>query len=169
MANKCARWRAQANLFHACMRAILAPIESCGATGVAMMSADGTWCRCHPIFAIFIGDYPEQTLVTCTYSGRCPKCTVPADELGEYKSYAPHDLNQSLDTYQLADEDIRRFNALCRQFGLKPVHQPFWEHLLLANVYVSITPDVLHQILQGVLKHLIMWLASAFGRDQINA
>jgi len=79
IASKASRCRAQANLFHTCMRILLAPINSVGETGVEMMSGDGIWHRCHPIFAVFIGDYPEQTLVTCTCNGRCPKCHVPYD------------------------------------------------------------------------------------------
>lgn len=83
--NKAARRHAQANLFHTCMQLLLAPINSIGETGVALMSGNGIWHRCHPIFAMFIGDYSEQTLVTCTHNGRCPKCCVPHDQLGEYE------------------------------------------------------------------------------------
>lgn len=57
MANKAARRRAVANLFHACMRDVLRPIIEPGASGVAMKSGDGVWRRCHPIFANFVGDY----------------------------------------------------------------------------------------------------------------
>ncbi|KAH9008029.1 hypothetical protein EDB84DRAFT_1591272 [Lactarius hengduanensis] len=71
--------RAFANIFHSCMQTILAPITRAGETGIVMMSGDGTWRRCHPVFAIFIGDYPEQILVMCTYSGQCPKCAAPHD------------------------------------------------------------------------------------------
>ncbi|KAH9069673.1 hypothetical protein EDB83DRAFT_2314068 [Lactarius deliciosus] len=63
LTNKAARRRALANLFHACVQIILAPIAGYGETGVAMKSGDGTWHRCHPIFALFVGDYPEQILV----------------------------------------------------------------------------------------------------------
>lgn len=170
ISNKAARRRALANIFHACMRSILAPIVSYGETGVRMMSGDGAWRRCHPIFAIFVGDYPEQTLVTCTYNGRCPKCSVPLDQLGDYASFPPHDLNNAIDTFQLAHGDTHLFHAACREAGIKPIYMPFWESLPLANVYVSITPDILHQLLQGVMKHLISWLTSAgaFGRSQID-
>jgi hypothetical protein len=57
---KAARRRALANLFHSCMHSVLGPISSYGESGLPMMSGDGIWCRCHPIFAIFVGDYPEQ-------------------------------------------------------------------------------------------------------------
>jgi hypothetical protein len=69
ISNKSARRRTLANLFHACMGHLLDSIVPHGETGLPMMSGDGVWRRCHPIFAVFIGDYPEQTLATCTYNG----------------------------------------------------------------------------------------------------
>ena len=104
--NKAARRRALANLFHSCMQNIIGPIASHGETGIPMMSGDGIWQRCHPIFANFVGDYPEQGLVTCTYYGECPKCTVPCNELGEYCHFPGRDYEQALETYALADGDI---------------------------------------------------------------
>ncbi|KAI9429265.1 hypothetical protein H4582DRAFT_1827220 [Lactarius indigo] len=169
--NKAARRRALANLFHACMDKVLSPIHSYGEDGIVMMSGDGTWRRCHPIFAAFVGDYPEQTLVTCTYNGRCPKCTVPRGRLGEFLRFPARDLTNAFDTFLLADENTSGFHAACREAGLKPIYHPFWQHLPLANIYISITPDVLHQLLQGVLKHLVSWLTSSviFGAREIDA
>ena len=43
LANKAARHRSQANLFHTCMRLLLAPINSIGETGIEMMGGDGIW------------------------------------------------------------------------------------------------------------------------------
>lgn len=164
-----ARRRGLANLFHACMHHVLGSISSCGETGVELMSGDGVWRRCHPILAIFIGDYPEQVLVTCTYSGNCPKCHVHHNQLGEYKLSPPHIQDTALDTYCLADGDVSTFHQACHKAGLKPVHHPFWEPLPLTDIFISITPDILHQMLQGVMKHLIGWLVSIFGPREINA
>jgi hypothetical protein len=41
--------------------------------------------------------------------------------------------------------------------------------LPFTNVFISITPDILHQLLQGVLKNLIIWLILAFGPTEIDA
>ena len=68
MTNKTGWHHTLANIFHFCMHTILAPIAVPGETGVAMMSGNGVWCQCHPIFAVFVGDFPEQSLVTCTYA-----------------------------------------------------------------------------------------------------
>ena len=153
------------------MRTILAPMALYGEAGIAMASGDGIWRWCHPIFTIFIGDYPEQTLVTCTFNGWCPKCTVPAGQLGEHHCYPPRDLNKALDAYGLADGNVRRFHAACKGMDIKAVYKPFWEPLPLVNVYISITPDILHQLLQGIMKHLIKWISStgAFGPAEVNA
>ena len=170
-ANKTGRRRTLANVFHACMELVLRPIEKCGEQGLAMMSGDGIWRRCHPIFASFIGDYPEQALVTCTYNGRCPKCLVPSDQLGEFQRFPNHDLTQAINVFQLANGDTHVFHAACHKAGLKPVYHPFWQKLPLANIFLSITPDVLHQLLQGVMKHLVSWLThpAVFGSAEINA
>lgn len=158
--NKAARRRALGNLFHACMEKVLALITSCGEQGVAMMSADGVWRRCHPILAAFIGDYPEQALVTCTYNGRCPKCQVPHDRLGEYREFLSRVQSDALNTYCLANGVVSVFHRVCREVGLKPILRPFWVSHQFTDIFRSITPDILHQMLQGVMKHIIKWLSS---------
>jgi Plavaka transposase len=171
MTNKAARRRALANMFHSCMEKVLNPIRSCGETGLVIMCGDGTWRRCHPIFATFVGDYPEQTLVSCTYSGRCPKCSVPHDQLGEYNFFPRRSYAVAIDTYFLADEDVQGFHPACRAAGLKPVYHPFWQFLPLTDIFLAITPDILHQLLQGVIKHLVAWLThpDLFGVTNVNA
>ncbi|KAH8978805.1 hypothetical protein EDB86DRAFT_3067224 [Lactarius hatsudake] len=171
ISNKSAQRRALANLFHFCMRFLLAPIASHGETGVAMMSGDGIWCWCHPIFAMFVGDYPEQVLATCTFNGRCPKCAVHRNNLSDYSRSPARDYGKALEAFLLADGDVRMFHSVCREAGIKPIFHPFWETLPLTDVFISITPDILHQMLQGVMKHLIAWLtnSSAFGSAQIDA
>ncbi|KAH9015128.1 hypothetical protein EDB83DRAFT_2232775 [Lactarius deliciosus] len=158
--NQAARRRALGNLFHSCMRKLLNPIESYGVTGIAMATGDGIWYRCHPILATFIGDYPEQLLVTCTYNGRCPKCTVPRGELGTDTRFPLRNFGAAVGAFSLSDGNPTTFQARCHDAGLKPTYHPFWERLPYANIFLSITPDILHQLHQGVLKHLVRWLAA---------
>ena len=169
ISNKAAHRHALANLYHACMHDVLGPISSCGETGLDLMSGDGVWRRCHPIFAAFIGDYPEQALMTCTYYGRCPKCTVPPTQLGEYGSFPPRVHSTVLDTYHLANSDVHTFYSTCGEVGMKPIYHPFWETLPLMDVFCSITPDILHQLYQGMVKHIISWVTDVFGAVAINA
>jgi hypothetical protein len=169
--NKAACRRAGANMFHSCMELLLNPIRLYGETGLMMMSGDGTWRRCHPIFATVVGDYHEQTLVTCTYYGHCPKCLAPPDQLGEYCHFPPWDYTEAVDTFLLADDDTHPFHRACRQVGLKPVYHQFWLSLPLTDIFLSITPDILHQLLQGVVKHILSWLTdpAVFGAVEVNA
>jgi len=145
ISNKSTQHHALANLFYSCMDVILGPIASYGETGLPIMSSDRVWQRCHPIFAIFIGDYPEQALVTCTYYGQCPKYTVPPDELGEYKTFLCPMQSKAINTYLLADNgDIHTFHLACCEAGLKPIFRPFWASLPLVNIFISITLDILY-------------------------
>ncbi|KAI0043223.1 hypothetical protein FA95DRAFT_1498903 [Auriscalpium vulgare] len=168
---KAARRRAVANLFHACMRLILGPIKTFTRTGLAMASGDGIWRRCHPVFAVFVGDYPEQALVTCTLFGTCPKCLVPHNELGEHKQNDPRDLDAVEEALGLADGDPTDFHRACREAQIKPVFHPFWEGFPYTDIFISITPDILHEMHQGVIKHVISWLKApeVFGPTEIDA
>ena len=165
--NKAACRCAVANLFHGCMHTVLDPIAHIGETGVPMMSSNGVWQWCHPVLAIFVRDYPEQALVTCTYNGCCSKCKVPPGRLGEYKTFLACLQSTAIDTYLLADGNITMFHRACWNAGLKPVHHPFWETLLLADIFLSITLDILHQLLQRMMKHLIQWLIRVFGPGEV--
>ncbi|KAN0134199.1 hypothetical protein V8E53_007971 [Lactarius tabidus] len=166
--NKTGCRHAITNLYHSCMQVIVGLISSVGEVGITMMSGDGIWRRCHPILASFVGDYPEQVLVTCTYNKQCPKCQVPPDKLGSHARYPLRDYDQARDVHLLADGDAHAFHAACRKADQKPVFHPFWESLPLSNIFVSITPDILHQLLQGVLKHMVSWLIDTFGAAEID-
>ncbi|KAJ6561829.1 hypothetical protein B0H19DRAFT_1287190, partial [Mycena capillaripes] len=48
------------------------------------------------------------------------------------------------------------------------VVHPFWE-LPYTNIFLSITSDVLHQLYQGIIKHLIKWLKEGLGEAELDA
>ena len=60
------------------------------------------------------------------------------------------------------------FHTASIEANLKPTYHPFWERLPFTNIFLSITPDVLHQLLQGIVKHLVHWLA-VLGSEEIDA
>jgi hypothetical protein len=74
-----------------------------------------------------------------------------------------------IDTYLLAESDVHDFHVACQKADMKLVKHPFWARLLLTDVFLSIMPDILHQMLQGMVKHLIEWLIEVFGSAEIDA
>ncbi|KAI0331458.1 hypothetical protein GY45DRAFT_1248627 [Cubamyces sp. BRFM 1775] len=169
--NTAARRRALANLFHACLRQILAPLKTAGVEGIDLLSSNGNIHRGHPIFAMHIGDYPEQLLITGCKKGECPKCPTSPDEIGDpvTRPAALRDLEKALVALGRINDGPRAFRRACREAGIKPIQDPYWKDLPFVNIYRSITPDILHQLYQGVLKHVIAWLKSAFGSEEIDA
>ena len=168
--NKASRRRTLANLFHACLHRILSPIETIGVDGMKIVDGNGIRRRGHPIFALFVGDYPEQTLVAGCKYGECPKCQVVKSELGSATiPLLARDLNATLDVLATAETDPLHYVATCREARIKPIYHPFWENLPYSNVYTSIVPDILHQLHQGILKHLIAWLVKSYGATELDA
>ena len=168
--NKSARRRALGNLFHACLNLVLQPLQEAGIKGLHLRSGDGTIRDGHPIFAAYVGDYPEQLLVTAIKTGECPTCPAPRDEIGEPDSVGnPRNLEDILDALDTISDGPTAFTKACKSAGIKPIQQPFWQHLPFVNIYRSITPDILHQLYQGVVKHLIGWIQNACGEAEIDA
>ncbi|KAG1866756.1 hypothetical protein F4604DRAFT_1881791 [Suillus subluteus] len=170
IANKASRRRTIANLYHGCMGHILAPLEEAGLDGIIMKSGDGI-LRCgHPLFSCFVGDYPEQVLVTGVKATECPKCDIPPNELGSnVVPFEMHNLNAVLDALAAIDHGDLEFVCACREAGIKPIIHPFWKPLPYTNIFQAVTLDVLHQLYQGLIKHLLGWLAEAFGAAEIDA
>src|SRR6266478_3617105 len=164
-----ARRRMLLNLFHSCLQRILQPLEDAGVEGIVMADGFGVLRRVHPILALFIGDYPEQCLVTCVKSGRCPKCNVQPDDLGNPAMSARRDLNLVRDALSKADDHHTVYAKACNLAGIKPALHPFWKNLPFVNIFQSITPDVLHQLYQGVFRHSLGWIIKAFSAAEINA
>ncbi|THU77334.1 hypothetical protein K435DRAFT_702628 [Dendrothele bispora CBS 962.96] len=166
------RRRMVANIFHACMGYMLRPLEKVGRKGVHMTSGDGLVRRTHPIFALHVGDYPEQLLVAGCKKGECPTCPIPMDEVGgSAEVYDFRDFAQVLEAFDKLDRGLGStvFRRACKDAGIKPIQQPYWRNLPFVNIFRSIAPDILHQLYQGVVKHLIEWLKTVCTPDEMDA
>ncbi|KAI0057420.1 hypothetical protein BV25DRAFT_1812409 [Artomyces pyxidatus] len=163
------RRRALSNLFHACMSKAMDPLKIAGIEGVKMATGDGMVRRCHPILAAFVGDYPEQVLVAGVKTGLCPQGVLEKDLMGENVPCEKRDLDAILDALDKLDEGPLAYVAACEDVGIKPIYRPFWQDLPYVNIFQSITPDILHQLYQGVVKHLVGWIRKAYGDDIIDA
>ena len=157
------------NVMHCCMHEIVSPLHAAGKSGITMASGDGVTCRTHPIYAAHIRDYIEQIAVVGCKMIECPQCTIPPDELGESVEYPPRDINQVSNALCQFDDNPTDFFCICHKAGVKPIRKPFWDGLPYCNIYLCITPDILHQLLQGVLKHLCTWIKKAYPAHELDA
>lgn len=164
------RRRAQSNLFHMCLTDILEPLQDVARDGVILTSGDGVQRRCHPLLAVFVGDYPEQVLVTGTKYGLCPKGTLDRSRFGYQDKCKPRDIATAIDALQTpreTDAQAANFVARCQATGVKPI-RTFWQDYPDSNIFQAIQPNILHQLYQGVVKHLIAWLRVAYGDKELD-
>jgi hypothetical protein len=152
------------------MQFIVKPIENTGHDEIILVSGDGAVRRCFPILAAYVGDYPEQTLVALVKNGHCPICPAPRKDIGNWESIlAPRDTQNIIKALNSVDKGAAEFTKTCTKAGIKPVQCVFWQNLPFVDIYRSITPDILHQLYQGILKHLISWIRAACGDAEIDA
>ncbi|KAG9091276.1 hypothetical protein FS749_016664 [Ceratobasidium sp. UAMH 11750] len=169
VANDDERRRMKADLVHRAMETMFAPLVAASKTGVEMWCADGRLRRVFPLVAAYMADWPEQNLQSCTTEGSCPVCTTNRKGRGEL-SDEPAPLRDREETLRAirAYLDFRRKRDL-QAMGLKPVW-PWWASLDHVNLATCLTPDLLHQLYQGIFKsHLMRWLQYLVGIKELDA
>ncbi|KAJ8091461.1 hypothetical protein PM082_024379 [Marasmius tenuissimus] len=150
------------------MGSLLAPLREAGVNGIILASGDGVKRRCHPILAAHVANYPEQILATCSYYRDCPLCLAEKKNLEQYPPTADfRNPTQAIHATQLVGK--AEWSQACLDANIKPIQHPFWEDLPYTDIFRSITPDLLHQLYQGVMKHLIQWITDIVGEDEIDA
>lgn len=176
--NKAARRRTLVNLFHTCMKFIVGPLETAGKNGLALISGDGVARFCFPLFANYVGDYPEQVLVTLVKTGDCVVCPPlhlpPGDDEDDIDNpegvvRLPRQIEPVLEALDQLKDGPRAFVEACSKLSIKAVANPFWKDLPFVNIYESITPDILHQLYQGLIKHLVTWIRTVCSDAEIDA
>ncbi|KAI0069540.1 hypothetical protein K474DRAFT_1687710 [Panus rudis PR-1116 ss-1] len=168
--NQAARRRMIANIFHSCLRRILNPTRKPGHHGMPMSSGDGISRRCHTIMAAHCGDYLEHLAVVGCKMHECVSCTAQKSQLGIYPSSCPlRDYATITAALKTFDTDPLKFNKNCKSAGIKPIIKPYWLDLPFCNIFRQIPPDILHQLHQGLVKHLVSWICSAYSPEEIDA
>ncbi|KZV62326.1 hypothetical protein PENSPDRAFT_591568, partial [Peniophora sp. CONT] len=165
------RRRALINLFHVCIRDILKPLRDVATDGVIMASGDGVRRRCHPLLAAYVADYPEQVLVTGVKNSHCPKGTLNKNRFGTEDPCPLRDVDatvKALNRRSTHPNDYEGYIAACAAVDVKPI-KAFWTDYPYADIYQALTPDILHQLYQGMVKHLIVWLKHVYGAKAIDA
>jgi hypothetical protein len=165
-------------LFHRSMAAVLEPLKAAGnpaGSGVEMTGGDGAVRKVYPILSTYVADYPEQCLVTCTKYGTCPKCQQKADQLGLTSLGERRNPEWTYHVIQHARGSARgkggsTIYARCMESNVAGGrYEPFWVGFPLVDIHRSIAPDILHQLYQGVLKHLIWWVQEVMGEEELDA
>ncbi|KAK0460760.1 hypothetical protein IW261DRAFT_1554531 [Armillaria novae-zelandiae] len=133
-------------LFHDCIWVLLKPLVDAGQNSVEMLCSDGKMRLVFPLLAAYVADYPEQCLIAGCGERRCPKCTVPSQELGDPLHSVLCDPKKTIDVLKAT----RMGNNV--QF----------KNLPHCNIFHCFTPDLLHQLHKGVFKdHLVKWSTKA--------
>ena len=80
------------------------------------------------------------------------------------------DLTVTLDVLATVDTEPPHIYARkCQDIAIKPIYKLFWEDLPYSDVYSAIMPDVLHQIMQGFVKHVLEWIKKAYDASELDA
>ncbi|KZV91631.1 hypothetical protein EXIGLDRAFT_769682 [Exidia glandulosa HHB12029] len=164
---------ARAQLFHEAVRAILEPLRIAAASGVELTDSKGNVRDAFPLLAAYVADYPEQCLVACTrYGSRCPKCDIGRDAFAAGIAGSPRIVEETLARIHdaaAANDSLSAIDEYLRTFGINYIPHPFWEGWPHADIHLSITPDILHQLYQGVIKHLTAWATTIVGEAELDA
>ncbi|KJA22065.1 hypothetical protein HYPSUDRAFT_1085538, partial [Hypholoma sublateritium FD-334 SS-4] len=138
-----------------------------------MTSSNGAVRNVFPILTSYVADYPEQCLVTCTKYGTCVKCKVKASDLANATAAPKRTQLWTSSVIQDAKADSGgnrgQFHKYCMSFDVAgSVYRPFWEGFPLVDIHQTITPDVLHQLYQGVFKHLVSWCQRLLKKGELD-
>ena len=160
-------------VFHESMRLVLEPLVKAGKKGVEMISSDGSVRDVFPLLTCYVADYPEQCLVACTKYYTCPKCRAHTDGLQDAQAAEPWSQQWTATIIKnakaKADGNHKVFHDECMSSDVAgSVYQPFWSDFPLCDIHQVITPDVLHQLYQGVFKHLVGWCQKVLGPAKLD-
>ncbi|KAF7318519.1 hypothetical protein HMN09_00361800 [Mycena chlorophos] len=147
-------------LFHDCVLAMLDPLIAAGEKGVEMECVDGFIRLVFVILAAYIADYPEQCMIACCRENSCPICLVKPQQRGDLDSGAPRrDQKQTLTLIEAKTDGDHPPEFITHNLNLI---NPFWRDLPHCSIFDCFTPDLLHEIHNGVFgNHLVEWVSAA--------
>ena len=160
-------------LFHESMRIVLEPLKVAGNDGIEICGGDGAVRLIYPILTCYVADFPEQCLVTCSKYGTCPKCQVPAKNLQDPPTAPPRTQQWTQDVMDDAKQSSQtpnEFYKTCMSQEVSgSVYTPFWSGFPYCDIHLAITPDILHQLYQGVFKHIVTWCQTLLSPEELDA
>jgi len=149
-------------LLHAVLEVIFQSIMDLGERGVYMIDTDEKLRRVHPFFAYYIADWPEGCRVTLTMDGKltkkpCHGCLIDCTNLGKLKNEArnatvrTHESVMNLYRQALNALNKTEKKGIARDHSFHPYENFFWR-LPGCNIYLQVSPDLLHQYFLGMVK-----------------
>lgn len=139
---------------------ILAPLQEIAEDGAVMDCADGKMRLCFPILSAWIADHVEHTTLHGIASNSCPKCEVPATELGQdpQNTYEPRDYaHYARKTTEYKQTQATHIADYFHQVGVK-IDRNVFSGLYRVNPADLQKPDLLHNIYLGLFKHMMKWV-----------
>ncbi len=177
------------SVVHAVIRDVMTPIESVMKNGVRMACADGAERLCFPLLCEYIGDMPEQWLLTCLVQPACTKClyrgTPDANDPRYQRRNAVNKLNKELaNNHPRTDAHALEQRARCndsvplRALGYHPQHPFSTNYPFGTGIIDAVGPDLLHQISKCFMDYLIKawiwklmkitWKGRGFSKTQLK-
>ena len=142
---------------------IFEPLQHAALNGFPIDCADGKVRRCFPILSAWVADHMENVTLHGLKSNACPTCEVPTGELGtNIKNYRARDYAR----YERYEYEYKnRFpssksdsaHANFRGLGIN-LGQNVFHGLHRVSVSDLHTPDMLHTVYLGLLKHMMDWI-----------
>ncbi|KAL0060070.1 hypothetical protein AAF712_013146 [Marasmius tenuissimus] len=75
-----------------------------------------------------------------------------------------------IDFAKIATSSVPRYVKRCMEQGVSGVvDKPFWTDFWGTDIYLTLTPDVLHQLYRGVFKDLVNWCQLILSEDELNS
>ncbi len=147
--------------FHKALTSIFAPLKDAYAIGIDIDCADGFVRHCYPRLAAWIGNTPEQSLLTTVVGGFCPICTVPKESLcNQSRTWARRAVANSRKRQLNSDAPRASNQTTIASHQQEHPEVPFVERLWPGfDRYRIVAPDMLHQLHLSLFKHyLIPWI-----------
>jgi hypothetical protein len=143
--------------WHYAVGTVLSPLQNLDITGPGLKRdcADGFQRKCYPLFAAWVGEYPEQVTVARVSYSSCPMCEIHKGAPMGHSTFQPldHPRDQHVYWEHLGKTNIDVLHTL----GVHPICNQFWQYPL-CNVCRLWQPDELYQLLLGLVKDLLHWL-----------
>ncbi|KAJ6456801.1 hypothetical protein C8R47DRAFT_996166 [Mycena vitilis] len=131
--------------------------------GVMMDCADGFVRKMYLILAAYIADYPEQCLVCCCGENSCPGCTCAPKSRGDTTHAEWRDREKTLQI--LKDQANGEYPPEFVEQNLRAIN-PFWADLPHCEIFRAMTPDILHELHNGVFgDHAVKWTTAAMSGE----